>query len=84
MKNDNIIEVIADAVITTRDFCGNETEAMLDTAFDMGVRLTAKGRRAVMAVVNNKWADFQKAAGVVRPIDCYERITVNKNINSGV
>ena len=33
-----IIESIVDTIINTRDFCGNETEAAIEAAFEAGLR----------------------------------------------
>lgn len=78
---DWILESIADSIITTRDFCGNEREAAFDTAYDLGVKLTSKGYQAALSIANANWLEYQKLAGVNNPIDFYERISINKAIN---
>jgi hypothetical protein len=76
------LQYIADIVINTRDFCGNEREAMLDAAHDLGIKLTSKGVQAVNALVNDQWAEYQHLAGVFNPISPDERISLYKTINN--
>lgn len=58
------LKPIVDAVVAARDFCGNETEAMLEAAYEHHVTLTAEDRRVVRALANRVWARSQEAAGV--------------------
>lgn len=71
----------ANCIIATRDFCGDERLALQDWQADYG-KLSAAEISAVWAIVNNAWADFQKAAGVQFPISAEERATITKIMES--
>jgi hypothetical protein len=62
----------AHAVITARDFCGDERQALRDWQDDNG-RLTSDERLQVLDLVETIWADSQRQAGVRRPIAAGER-----------
>jgi hypothetical protein len=62
---DHIIEDAVDVVLTTRDFCGNETEAVRDFAIENGFKADWKRIASVANFrANARWRQFQKAAGV--------------------
>ena len=60
----NIVHEMAYAIIGSRDFCGNEREAALDTAADLGIKPTDDQLRQAYALANKTWSRSQKAAGV--------------------
>jgi len=78
-KGNEMNELIdcANSIISTRDFCGNERQALRDWQADYR-KLSSNEIAAVWAIVNNKWADFQKAAGVHFPVSEEERATITK------
>ena len=53
-----------DIVVNTRDFCGDESEAIADYCTDEGIDKTADFVHAVRNRVNHIWRRHQKAAGV--------------------
>jgi hypothetical protein len=62
-------ELVAEAVdliINTRDFCGNEFEAVMELAAEHNLDKTAARKLYQIANfrANAKWNEFQKAAGV--------------------
>jgi hypothetical protein len=63
----NIIDQAIDAVITTRDFCGNERDAVKQVADDHGITdkdVIAKLHRIANFRANARWRTFQIKAGV--------------------
>jgi hypothetical protein len=64
IANSLILEA-RDLIVTTRDFCGNEIEAIQDLAADEGIpKQWLELYDAAIPLANNKWRGFQKAAGV--------------------
>lgn len=63
---ESIIDHAVDVLINTRDFCGNEKEAVIDLASDYGI----KGKDAIQLYkianfrANKQWNGYQKQAGV--------------------
>jgi hypothetical protein len=80
---DTTMQFLADAIITARDFCGDEREALFDAAHDLNIKLTAKGVQAAFALANEQYAEYQRLAGVTTPISQGERIHLYNTINSG-
>lgn len=72
------IETLAEAIVSARDFCGNEREALYDSASDLGIKVTKEIRAAAFAEANKIWSENQRAAGVRNPISFDERISINK------
>ena len=64
MTRDAIIQTIANAIVTTRDFCGNEAEAIEDVFFDLGISRDAGIISEAYREANGEWRACQKAAGV--------------------
>ena len=66
LNSNEKIEQITDAIINSRDFCGDEMRAAKEEAFELGFR----GENLVHAVklakfrANARWNKFQRAAGV--------------------
>jgi hypothetical protein len=63
---DETLELIADAILNARDFCGDEREAALDAAYELGVPATHADKAARIARfrANATWNQCQRAAGV--------------------
>jgi len=62
---DNLINNAVEAIITTRDFCGNEKQAVKDLCADEG--LLAQWQTVWKIAnfrANKQWNDFKKEAGV--------------------
>ena len=84
MKNriESLIVACGDEVVTTREFCGDEHQAMLDFQSDHAVRFHPLEVKRIKAIVNQTWSDMQQQAGVVAPINSWERININKALES--
>lgn len=67
----------AEYVCNAREFCGNETQALLDWQADNRA-LTKDERRIVSAMVSQRWGQYQKAAGVTAPIPIEERAQITR------
>jgi hypothetical protein len=64
---ETVIDLAVDAIITTRDFCGNEQAAAHDVARDHGItesHLLDKVFRIASFRANARWNGFKKQAGV--------------------
>lgn len=64
---ENVIERAIEAIITTRELCGNERQAAYDVASESGfheVHVKDKVWRIASFRANAKWNQYQKAAGV--------------------
>tara|TARA_R110000822_G_scaffold174386_1_gene314009 strand:+ start:154 stop:378 length:225 start_codon:yes stop_codon:yes gene_type:complete len=65
--NQNIVQDCIDYIINTRNFCGNEKEAVIDMLFD---DYDIRGQEAFSYYhianfkANSKWNNFKKQAGV--------------------
>lgn len=71
----------AATIISTREFCGDERQALKDWQADYR-KLSSVEIAAVWAIVNGTWADFQKQAGVSFPISPEERATITRIMES--
>jgi hypothetical protein len=64
---DHIILEAAEAIISARDMCGNEKEAVIDVVNDHGIKDPA-ARNKVWKIAkfraNKMWNRFQREAGV--------------------
>ena len=81
MKNE-IIEA-AQVILNTRDFCGNEVEALREWQAE-NRKLTAGERVQVWQTVERKWRENQIEAGVIVPLSNEERAKAYADIESGV
>jgi hypothetical protein len=72
------IQNAAAAIVSSRDFCGNENQAAMESFADDGFAATQENMRAAFSIANNEWARCQKAAGVTAPIDSYERAEIER------
>lgn len=65
---DAVITLAVEAIITTRDFCGDERQAALDVAADYGY--TGQDAQKILSIArpraNKNWRSYQEAAGVKR------------------
>lgn len=62
---DHIIDAAVETIITTRDFCGNEREAVRDFAIDNGFKADWQKIHGIAAFrANARWNAFKRAAGV--------------------
>ena len=59
------LQDLADLIISTRDFCGNEGDAVRQWESDNGRKITREERQAVFAEVNSKWRKSQQSAAVM-------------------
>lgn len=66
--NEGVIAEMVAAIVTTRDFCGNECEAATDVLVDYGVPPADRGRalRVAFERANAEWDEYRRAAGVTR------------------
>jgi len=68
--SENQINQAIDLIINTRDFCGNEMEAIQDFCQDEGIRDWHKVWRIANFMANARWNGYKKAAGV-NPKYCF-------------
>ena len=61
----DMIQQIASSVVTTRDMCGNEAEALVDACLDMGVKPLPEVTWAVQDEVERQWDEYRRQAGVL-------------------
>jgi hypothetical protein len=80
--NHEIIEA-AEVITNTRQFCGNEAEALREWQTE-NRKLTATERAAVWQLVDRNWRKDQIAAGVIVPLSNEERAKAYADIESGV
>lgn len=66
MKRETIIQALAEAINTSRDFCGDAAEAVRDTFSDFGIPYDDSLVIEAYMVADNEWRECQKAAGVPR------------------
>ena len=64
MDDQSIIELMAGAIVTTRNFCGNELEAAQNVAADHGLPFSKELFGQAMSKANQSWRGFQKQSGV--------------------
>jgi hypothetical protein len=61
----HIIDGAVETIITTRDFCGNEAEAVRDFAIENGFKADWKKIHSIANFrANSRWNAFKRAAGV--------------------
>lgn len=62
----DILEDLIDTIITTRDFCGNERDAVFEMCLAHGLpkHLWVKAFRKASFRANARWRQFQRQAGV--------------------
>ncbi len=79
---ENINEAI-ETILTIRDFCGNEREALADWEDENG-SLSTHERSQVWEAVANEWSISQWQAGVKCPLSDSDRASAFADIESGV
>jgi hypothetical protein len=84
MMDGTMVERAARVVVAARDFLGDEKAALRQWADDEGIRLFASDVKAVRAMADDMWRESQLAAGVVRPVDEFERRSIEKIMNRAV
>lgn len=64
--SEQLIAEAVETIITTRDFCGNEREAVFDLAHENGLNNHQANKLHSIANfrANARWNEWQKAAGV--------------------
>ncbi len=65
MTRSEAIQIAVDQVVTTRDMCGDELQAIRDVQDDLHIRFTPGELGRIAQEVRNVWQDCQAAAGVV-------------------
>lgn len=60
------IKAAANTITSTRDFCGNELEAVKDYCCDNNIEFSKNFFCSAMGVADQNWAADQIAAGVMR------------------
>lgn len=68
--SDNIINNAIDLIINTRDFCGDEKQAIKDFCADEKINDWQKVYRIANFRANHQWNEFKKQAGV-NPKYCF-------------
>lgn len=76
---DDLVSVLLD----TRDFCGDENEALRQWQTDNGRKLSAAEIISVRRMVETLWRKSQLAAGVAFPLSTEERAKAFRDIDSG-
>ena len=61
---DAVIDHAVDVIINTRDFCGDERQAVRDLCADYDIADWKKVWRIANFRANGKWNQYQKDAGV--------------------
>ncbi len=61
---ENVINQAIDLIINTRDFCGNEMEAIQDFCADENIKDWHKLYRIANFRANAQWNEYKKQAGV--------------------
>lgn len=70
------IDQAVDAVITAREFCGNERAAMNEAFEDAGYRASIEDIQQVMSEANKHWSGWQRGA----PISFEERQQIERDM----
>ena len=61
---ENVINQAVDLIINTRDFCGNEMQAIQDFCADESIKDWHKVYRIANFRANARWNEYKKQAGV--------------------
>lgn len=76
------IEALADELVTTRDFCGDEKQCARDYVAEHAARWPLPSRIRLttyaQARADELWRESQRAAGVKRPIQPGERQSIER------
>lgn len=80
---DSITIEAADAIVTARDFCGDERAAAREVFFAQGLAATPRRMRAAFVQADREWRAAQAQAGVARPIGPDERRAIERDLPEG-
>jgi hypothetical protein len=61
------------AVITARDFCGNEKQAVAQVEADNDIEFTSEEKRFIVGQADRRWNESRQVAGVVNPLSQIDR-----------
>lgn len=61
MSNTQHIQEAVDTILATRDFCGDEQQALRDVQADRRIHFTTAEKKEIWAKVNGTWRECQKA-----------------------
>ena len=64
MTKTEALHRIANTIVVTRDFCGDERQAARDAFADLGMTWTERRYRYARHVANGIWRTHQRDAGV--------------------
>ena len=73
-------EDMIETIIATRDFMGDERAAAADCLSAAGLPVNPETVNAALRDADASWADYQRAAGVTRPVSRSERRETNRNL----
>jgi len=76
--SEQLLLAAASTVLNAREFCGQERVALSDWAADHHVTLSDVDTRAVFAIVESRWHDSRRTAGVVHAITPTERVAIDR------
>jgi len=79
-KLERHIDAVADEIVNTRDFCGNERNALLTYQLENGIVFTPTECVIIAHTVEGTWKGSQVAAGVVAPLSTSERFQAYKDL----
>jgi len=67
------VDEIVDLILTARDFCGDETDAVREWQLENNHLITFGEATQINARVRAEWSRCQKAAGVEKPLTGWQR-----------
>jgi hypothetical protein len=67
------IDEVVDLILTTRDFCGDESDALREWRLENNVLITFGDSKEIRRRINAEWASCQVAAGVKKPLTDSQR-----------
>lgn len=71
---DNIqLSQVVEAILATREFCGNEREAARDCCAEIGIPFTHELYARALSAAEEGWRVIQRAADVMGPMSGRER-----------
>jgi hypothetical protein len=70
---DSQIDEVVDLILTARDFCGDETDAVREWQLENNQLITFGDASQINARVRAEWARCQQAAGVKKPLTQTQR-----------
>lgn len=76
------VRVAAEAVILTRDFCGDERRAAIEALVEQGMKPNTSLLAEVFAAAEAEWVVIQCEAGVTRPVSVEERSRIDQALDT--